>query len=314
MRIIVSNPHSHTLRIFGVSPSRVVAYAEFLTTYSTTIISAALGVTKCLKNGVARPIAPGGPLDGLLSGKFLLAFLASAGGLVARGACIGFAVVSHYQLSLSVKMLIYYITTSKNIYYQTYGGFEVSLDLDITMLLLFVPQFLLSLFSTLNFRDKSSIKILYRHSLIILPTVTFFTFSRLNIGCCGDDSRVRFSKIFTYINITVSIVGYVSWVVVWWYFIINFDQLIILIYLIIPTIPPLVLSILLTALFLHLDKLCCCCCNPREQLSVDDPDLDNRFIMLDGEVVEDPKDDAETAEDVETSTKTCSGCFNFTTV
>ena len=50
-------------------------------------------------------------------------------------------------------------------------------------------------------------------------------------------------------------------------------------------------SILLTALFLHLDKLCCCCCNPSEQLSVYDPDLDKRFIMVDGKVLEDPEDD-----------------------
>ena len=52
----------------------------------------------CIKNGVARPIAPGGPLDGLLSGKFVLAFLASAGVLVVRGFCLGLAVVSHFQL------------------------------------------------------------------------------------------------------------------------------------------------------------------------------------------------------------------------
>ena len=94
---IISNPNSHSLKIFGVSPSRDVAANEFLTTYAISIISATLGVSKILKNGVARPIAPGGPLEGLLSGKFLLGFLASAGGLVFRGLCIGFAVVSHYQ-------------------------------------------------------------------------------------------------------------------------------------------------------------------------------------------------------------------------
>merc|ERR1712066_350981 len=49
------------------------------------------------------------------------------------------------------------------------------------------------------------------------------------------------------------------------------------------------------ALFLHLDKLPCCCCNPMEQLSVYDPEQDGRFIMLDGEIVDDP-DDEETVE------------------
>ena len=85
------NSHSPNLitRIFGLSPSRSVARAEFWTTYIISIISAALGLAKCLKNGVARPIAPGGTLDGLLTGKFLLAFLASAVVLVSRGLCIG---------------------------------------------------------------------------------------------------------------------------------------------------------------------------------------------------------------------------------
>ena len=94
---MIFNPDSHSLRKFGVPPSSVVAEAEFFTTYAISIISAALGLAKCLKNGVARPIAPGGPLDGLLTGKFLLAFLASGMVLVVRGNCLGFAVVSHYH-------------------------------------------------------------------------------------------------------------------------------------------------------------------------------------------------------------------------
>ena len=93
---MIFNPDSHSLRKFGVPPSSVVAEYEFFTTYAISIISAALGLAKCLKNGVARPIAPGGPLDGLLTGKFVLALLASGVVLVFRGACIGFVVVSHY--------------------------------------------------------------------------------------------------------------------------------------------------------------------------------------------------------------------------
>ena len=87
---IIFNAHSHSLftRIFGLDPSYYVARDEFLTTYAISLISAALGLAKCLKNGVARPIAPGGTLDGLLTGKFLLAFLASVVVLVTRGVCI----------------------------------------------------------------------------------------------------------------------------------------------------------------------------------------------------------------------------------
>ena len=67
---------------------------EFLSTYIISVISASLGLAKCLKNGVARPIAPGGPLDGLLTGKFLLAIGACAGVLMVRGGCIGISMVS----------------------------------------------------------------------------------------------------------------------------------------------------------------------------------------------------------------------------
>ena len=42
-------------------------------------------------------------------------------------------------------------------------------------------------------------------------------------------------------------------------------------------------------------------------MSLYDPDLDKRFIMLDGEVVETPEDDEETG------TKTCCGCFSCAT-
>ena len=67
----------------------------FLTTYAISIISATLGLAKCLKNGVARPIAPGGTLDGFLTGKFVVAFLASAVSLMARGLCIAFTPVNY---------------------------------------------------------------------------------------------------------------------------------------------------------------------------------------------------------------------------
>ena len=69
---IIFNPHSTIL------PGRDAALIEFATTYGLSVISAALGLAKCLKNGVARPIAPGGPLDGLFTMKFLIAIGASA--------------------------------------------------------------------------------------------------------------------------------------------------------------------------------------------------------------------------------------------
>ena len=263
-------------RIFGLSP-----LPEFVTTYTISIISAALGLAKCLKSGVARPIAPGGALDGLLTVKFLIAFLASAMGLVTRAVCIGLTVgiwAPHNPLAQA-----------------------------LTPVFLFLPPLLLSLFSTLNFLNVSSLKILYRHpSLIILPTVTYFTFGRHNTGCssycCSENNRVIFSKKFTWVNIAVSTVAYLVWGV-WMFWKLQWEIVqMFLSYILIPIVP----SILLTALFLHLDKLCCC--NPREQLSVFDPDLEKRFFMVAGEVVEDTDDDIETPKGV-VRTGACCSCF-----
>ena len=103
---ILFNEQSHSLIRFGVKPSSLIAYVEFFTTFAISSISAALGLAKCLKNGVAKPIAAGGSLDGLLSGKFSLGFLASGLGLVFKGFCIGFIVVSrHYQHSKNFENL-----------------------------------------------------------------------------------------------------------------------------------------------------------------------------------------------------------------
>ena len=64
-------------------------FDEFLIAFFLSVFSASLGLAKCLKNGVARPIGDGGCLDGLLSCRHLLAFFACALCLVARGAGLG---------------------------------------------------------------------------------------------------------------------------------------------------------------------------------------------------------------------------------
>ena len=172
------------------------------------------------------------------------------------------------------------------------------------ILLLFGPPFLLAIYSTLNCR-RSSLLILIRHpSLLLLPIVTFFTFSRIKNS--RDENRVIFSTRFTWINMAVSTVSVAGWLVWYsntqhgpthyWYETFYDTQTVLSIVLSL-----FVLSIILTGLFLHLDQLsphCCeCFLSPGEQLSVYDPDLDKRFIMKDGKVVEDPEDDVEDPDD-----------------
>ena len=46
----------------------------FTLTFSTSVISASFGLSKCLKVGAASIISDKGPLDGLLSLRFILSF------------------------------------------------------------------------------------------------------------------------------------------------------------------------------------------------------------------------------------------------
>ena len=89
---IIFNEDSTSLFTLILGKSWSTAKVEFFTTYALSIISAALGLAKCLKNGVARPIGDGGCLDGLLSVRTALAFLASGFLLGSRGVCLGFVV------------------------------------------------------------------------------------------------------------------------------------------------------------------------------------------------------------------------------
>ena len=173
-------------------------------------------------------------------------------------------------------------------------------DLPLAITFLFVPQLVLSILSTLNLRSKNSLHIITRHpSVILLPVVTFFTFAKVKVGCGANESRVRFSKRFSWSNIGVSVVGYVSWAV-WFYYRFEFykgRRDFYEVYLPI-SLSPLVLSIILTALFLHLDSICCseCARVPAEEISVYDPSTDRRFIMDQetGKIIPVPEEDVET--------------------
>ena len=170
-------------------------------------------------------------------------------------------------------------------------------DLLITIGLLFLPQAVLAIFSSLNLRSKSSLeKIITRHpSILLLPVFTFFTFSKLN------ESRVSFSKKFSWINIGVSAVGYVAWSVWGYYYLESYSVYLKLfpftfLTLLIMTFTPFLLSSFLTVLFLHLDRLCSCCScclEPGEEISVYDPHTDQRLLLRDGQMVEPPEEDLE---------------------
>ena len=124
---------------------------------------------------------------------------------------------------------------------------------------------------------------------------------------------MRFNKKLTWVNMAVSAVGYVCWGV-WLYdrFEVESDELHRKLFytMYIPiSLPPLLLSVLLTILFLHLDTLCCCCSStavPGEELSVYDPDSDRRFVIRDGQLMKPSESYVETGN---TPSSSLRGCF-----
>ena len=138
-----------------IGPYRSTAEVWFFITFSISVLSASLGLAKCLQIGVCRTMGEGGPAGGLLGGKFLLAMLASAAVLVMKG----------WMIALTILV----------------SPVPVTRNLLVTFSFTFLPQFLLAVFSVVNFRSGDSLRIFYRQpSLLLLPTFTCFTFSRIS--------------------------------------------------------------------------------------------------------------------------------------
>ena len=103
---------------------------------------------RALLFGVCRTISPTGPLDGILGGRFITVFFASLFLILGRAWAI---IVFFYFL----QFYSYNITNPVKV---------------VLVLSLFIPQLILSLFSTIGF-SKNSFKVIFHHPyLILMPT------------------------------------------------------------------------------------------------------------------------------------------------
>ena len=106
--------------------------------------------------GIVRTILPLGPLDGLLGGRFILAFLSVFCLILAKGLFIAFVVVGHYGvsvLSLSTATMI------------------IGLQ--------FVPQIILACFTTIGFSWNSMKLILHHPETLLLSSGEQFVKSQI---------------------------------------------------------------------------------------------------------------------------------------
>ena len=235
----------------------------FYVTFLVSVLSASFGLAKTLKLGICSIMGYGGQLDGLLTCKFLMLLFSCGFVLVLKG------------------FIISKITNLINFPLAIYKEMAIGLVLG-----LFLPQFLLAIWSS-GGATKSSLKMISQHpSIILLPMFTFFTFAKMDTSCCGKrDVRVRFSYFFTCLNMVWSLVSILS-IFISFDFLPRFDasDFVLFVSIFLP-------SFIFNIIYLFYDSCCgCCyeCCQlPTTQLSVYDPDNPHlELVLRNGEVEE----------------------------
>ena len=158
----------------------------------------------------------------------------------------------------------------------------------------FLPSFLLAIISTLDLTNKKSLSILISHPyLVLLPTFTMFSYSKLKI--CGD-RRIALSPKLSIVNMLLNAVVLPGIILVLKFLVRGFDVLFLL---------PL-LAALFTLLFLYIQKISCCsCCRSAGRIvRVFDPEQPEKTFIMEGELWtveanEDPELEAENFKEEE---------------
>lgn len=161
--------------------------------------------------------------------------------------------------------------------------------------ILYLPQLLLALMTTLSL-NSSSLTILRNHpSLIVLSVFTFFTFAKQNNFCWAQpgDSRVMFCPHNTKINIGISTFSCIIFFFVMSNTIIDDPHLVTdyheLFFWVCTYLSA--LAVLLTLSFIYFDYICCNCCqcflSAQQEIVVHDPEHPDTALRLeDGNIVE----------------------------
>ena len=218
-----------------------------------------------LKRGVARILGNGGGFDEMCAGQFIMVFFA----------CTTNNIWMNWILTNFESGDLTKVTT----------GLSISI--------IFALKLSYSLFCTIG-RSKNSVKtIIDQPTLILLPIFTFFTFSKMSVGCGGKkDLRLKLSKCFTLLNFLISTL--ISLAVGAFYFLsgIYGSQPVILMISDLYSIFLYFLSALMTFIYLYCDPSfgwCYsmkCCIGGQQLIHVYDPDNpDMEFVFKKGEVV-----------------------------
>ena len=233
----------------------------FFTTYSISIITGALGITKFLQVGSFSVLTSEGALSGICKCRFFLAFMAVMTSMATNGVFIGifFYILSTnglWQRSLQ-KSLLEPLGVSGLESEESRTEARIILLLILGGLLI-LPNLLLSWISigcSTGFNKKLIQVILAYPAAWMLPITTYFVIGPQKSCCCTktdtDRYHLGFSKSYTIINIIITIMMYA--------FILIFIGYRLAIYF----GPVLFLSLVFNIAFMLSDLECCCscCCN-----------------------------------------------------
>ena len=238
---------------FGGSP-------WFFTTYSISVITGSLGITKFLQVGPFSVLSNEGTLSGICRWRFILAYLAVMLSIVTKGLLIGIFIS---------------VTTSSYVVQEILGIPNGTQSVIAMTALLFgffmIPNLIFAFGSIASSTgiNKKFIKIIANYPAAwMLPIATYFVIGSRKMPCCSKDKRQKnelvFSKKFSAINMTLTVLIYAAFISFFYtprstgqyanrplnpYS----DELLYAYF-----IPVLMLSLTFNIIFLLLDEKCCC--------------------------------------------------------
>ena len=98
----ISLSDNTSLKTIVLGDNSLLSTILFTVTFTSSTLSASLGLARGLLTGVTRCIGPDGYLDGLLSGRFLIAFLSAGLILVVRAFVLSLHILVFIQSTVIV--------------------------------------------------------------------------------------------------------------------------------------------------------------------------------------------------------------------
>ena len=226
----------------------------FFTTYSISVITCSLGITKFLQVGPFSVLSNEGAFGGIFKWRFLLAFLAVMFSIIAKGVFIG----------LSINMRKYFFIERE---LGASGDTQSFVSMSALLFgLLIIPNLIFAFGSIASSTglNRKFFKIIFNYPQAwMLPVATHFTIGSPKISCSSNQKCLKnelgLSKKLTAINMTLTVLIYVLFITYFYLFTyITFSTGYNKFAFGVFFVPVLALSLLFNIIYLLLDEKCCC--------------------------------------------------------